>query len=61
MGKVAHCLTVVARPRLSGSMTAVPDTLAQVKVAVNDVARSVLGCRREDHITIGDLLEAAKY
>jgi hypothetical protein len=28
---------------------------------VNDVARSVVGCRREDHVTIVDLLEAAKY
>jgi hypothetical protein len=59
--KVAHCLPVVARPRLPGSTAAIPDTLAQVQVAVNDVARSVVGCRREDHITIGDLLEAAKY
>jgi hypothetical protein len=32
-----------------------------VQVAVNNVARSVLGHRREDHITIVDLLEAAKY
>jgi hypothetical protein len=28
---------------------------------VKDVARSVVGCRREDQITIVDLLEAAKY
>jgi hypothetical protein len=61
MGKVAHCLLVVARPRLPRSTATIPDTLAQVRVAVNDVARSVVGCRREDHITIVDLLEAAKY
>jgi hypothetical protein len=61
MGKVAHCLPVVARPRLPGSTAVIPDTLAQVQVAVNNMARSVVGCRREDHITIGDLLEAAKY
>jgi hypothetical protein len=61
MGKVAHCLPVVVRPRLPGSTAAIPESLAQVQVAVNDVTRSVVGCRREDHITIVDLLEAAKY
>jgi hypothetical protein len=61
VGKVAHCLPVLARPRLPGSTAAVPDTLAQVQVAVNNLARSVVGCSREDHITIVDLLEAAKY
>jgi hypothetical protein len=30
-------------------------------VVVNNVARSVVGCRREDHVTVVDLLEAAKY
>jgi hypothetical protein len=61
MVKVAHCLLVVARPRLPGSTSVIPKALAQVKVALNDVARSVVGCRREDHVTIVDLLEAAKY
>jgi hypothetical protein len=49
IGKVAHCLPVVARLRLPGSTAATPDTLAQVQVAVNNVARSVVGCRREEH------------
>jgi hypothetical protein len=61
MGKVAHCLPVVLRPRLPGSTAAIPKSLAQVQVAVNDVTRSVVGCKREDHITIVDLLKAAKY
>jgi hypothetical protein len=61
MGKVAHCLPVVARPRLPGLTAVIPQALAQVQVAVNNVARSVVGCRREDHVTIVDLLEAAKY
>jgi hypothetical protein len=61
MVKVAHCLPVVARPRLPGSTAVIQEALAQVQVAVNDVARSVVVCRREDHITIVDLLEAAKY
>jgi hypothetical protein len=60
MGKIAHCLPVVVRPRLPGSTAATPEALSQVQVAVNDVARSVVGCRREDHVAIVDLLEAAK-
>jgi hypothetical protein len=35
--------------------------LASVQVAGSEVARSVVGHRREDHISIVDLLEAAKY
>jgi hypothetical protein len=61
MGKLAHCLPVVVRPRLPGSTVASPEALSQVQVAVNDVARSVVGCKREDHVAIVDLLEAAKY
>jgi hypothetical protein len=61
MGKLAHCLPVVARPRLPGSTGTILEALALVQVAVNNVARSVVGHRREDHISIADLLEAAKY
>jgi hypothetical protein len=61
MGKIAHCLPVVVRPRFPGSTSATPESLSQVQVAVNNVARSVVGCRREDHVAIVDLLEAAKY
>jgi hypothetical protein len=60
MGKLVHCLPVVARPRLPGSTGTIPETLASVQVAVNDVAWSVVGHRREDHISVVDLLEAAK-
>ncbi|QQP38291.1 Hypothetical protein FKW44_018828 [Caligus rogercresseyi] len=31
-----------------------------VQVAINDVARSIAGCRRRDHIRIEDLLSFAK-
>jgi hypothetical protein len=61
MGKVAHCLSVVVRPRLPGLKAPIPEPLAEVQVAVNNVARSIVGCRRQDHVTIVDLLEAAKY
>jgi hypothetical protein len=61
MGKIAHCLPFVMRPRLPGSTAATPEALSQVHVAVNDEARSVVGCRRKDHVAIVDQLEAAKY
>jgi hypothetical protein len=35
--------------------------LASVQVAINYVGRSVISYRREDHIPIVDLLEAAKF
>jgi hypothetical protein len=61
MGKLLHCLPVVVRPRLPGSTAATPEALSKVQVAVSDVAKSVVGCRREDHVAIVDQLEAAKY
>jgi hypothetical protein len=60
MGKLAHCLPVVVWPRLPGSTGPIPEALASVQVAVNDMARSIGGYRREDHIPVEDLLEAAK-
>jgi hypothetical protein len=60
MGKLTHCLPVVARPRLPGSTGTILEALASVQVAINNVARSIVGHRREDHIPIVDLLEAAK-
>jgi hypothetical protein len=61
MGKLAHCLPVLAQPRLPGLVKAIPEALESIHVAINDVARSVVGHRREDHILIKDLLESAKY
>jgi hypothetical protein len=61
MGKLAHCLPVVAQLRLPGSRGTIPETLALVPVAVNDVEWSVVGHRRKDHIPIVDLLEVAKF
>jgi hypothetical protein len=61
MGKLAHCLPVVAWPRLPGLRGPIPEALASVQVAINDVARSVVGHTREDHILMVDLLEAAKF
>jgi hypothetical protein len=61
MGKLADCLPVVARPWLPGSTGPIPEVLASVQVAINKVTRSVVGHKREDHIPIVDLLEAAKF
>ncbi|QQP54199.1 Hypothetical protein FKW44_006953 [Caligus rogercresseyi] len=30
-----------------------------IQVALNDAARSIFGCKRRDHIHVGDLLERA--
>jgi hypothetical protein len=52
MGKLAHCLLVVEQLRLPGSTGTIPETLASVQFAINNVAWSVVGHRREDHIPI---------
>jgi hypothetical protein len=58
MGKVAHCLPVIAAPRLPGSTKQIPEMLESLQVAVNDVASSVVGCKREDQVTVKALLDA---
>jgi hypothetical protein len=59
MGKLAHCLPVVAQPRLPESAKRIPEALAAIQNAINNMARSVGGYKREDHIPIEDLLESA--
>jgi hypothetical protein len=61
MGKLAHCLPVVAQPRLPGSAKPNPEALATIQVAINNMARSVGGYKREDHIPIENMLESAKF
>jgi hypothetical protein len=61
MGKLAHCLPVMAQPRLPGSTRPIPEALASIQAAINVVARPISGYRREDHIPVKDLLEAAKF
>jgi hypothetical protein len=58
MGKFAHALAAVARPRLDSKDTA-SGIWSKIQVALNDVARSIAGVRRLDHITIKDLLDLA--
>jgi hypothetical protein len=60
MGKLAHTLPAVAVPRLQGSMLHATEPFAWVQVAINDVARSVTGGRRDDHVSLETLLELAR-
>jgi hypothetical protein len=56
MGKFAHELAAVARPRLDIEDTAT-GIWSKIQVALNDVARSITGVRRRDHVTVKDLLD----
>jgi hypothetical protein len=58
MGKFAHALAAVARPRLESKDT-VSGIRSKIQVALNDVARSITGVRRRNHIAIKDLLDLA--
>jgi hypothetical protein len=58
MGKFAHALVAVARPRPDSKDTA-SGIWSKIQVALNNVARSITGVRRRDHISIKDLLNLA--
>ncbi|QQP39087.1 Uncharacterized protein FKW44_019856, partial [Caligus rogercresseyi] len=59
VGKLSYAAAVVTTPRFDKNKE--PDAAHRaVQVAINDVARSIAGCRRRDHIRIEDLLSIAK-
>jgi hypothetical protein len=58
MGKFSHSLAAVARPRLEHEDN-VSVYWSKIQVAFNNVARSITGTRRRDHVTVEDLLELA--
>jgi hypothetical protein len=58
MGKFAHALAAVTRPRLDSEVT-VTGIWSKIQVALNNFARSITGVRRRDHVTIKDLLDLA--
>jgi hypothetical protein len=58
MGKFAHALAAVARPRLDKEDNA-SVIWSKIQVAFNNVGRSITGARQRDHITIKDLLDLA--
>jgi hypothetical protein len=58
VGKFSHVLAAVARLRL-GPKDNASVTWSGIQVALNDVARSITGARRRDHVRIEDLLAQA--
>jgi hypothetical protein len=58
MGKFLHALAAMARPRLEQEDNA-SVTWTKIQVAFNNVARSITGARRRDHVTLKDLLDLA--
>jgi predicted RNase H-like HicB family nuclease len=57
LGKVSHALAAVAEPLMEEYM---PTGYRPVQVALNDVARTLTGAKRSDHIRVADLLAAAR-
>jgi hypothetical protein len=58
-GKIGHALAAVASPRLSEEEKKSCPNHRATQICMNDVARTITGTRRSDHITVGDLLEMA--
>jgi hypothetical protein len=58
VGKFSHGLAAVAGPRLELEDNA-SVVWSGIQVALNNVARSITGARRRDHVTIKDLLAQA--
>ena len=56
MGKIQCTAWVTRRLRLSDD-EAVPSEARELQVAINDLARVLLGVRRAEHIKISDLLD----
>jgi hypothetical protein len=60
LGKLSHALPAVAAQRLPGSTETASILSAKLQVSINDVARSVVGTKRMDHIRVGELLQRAQ-
>jgi hypothetical protein len=58
VGQFSHALAAVARPRLEPEDNA-SVIWSGIQVAFNDMARSITGARRRDHVKIEDLLAQA--
>ncbi|QQP41547.1 Uncharacterized protein FKW44_015956, partial [Caligus rogercresseyi] len=59
IGKISYAAAAVAIPRFDSECKGPNAAHRAVQVAINDAARSIVGCKRRDHIHIGDLLERA--
>jgi hypothetical protein len=58
-GKLLHAMAAVTMPRLGSSSCQTASDRA-TQVAVNDVARTLTGTRRTEHVRVGDLLHRAR-
>ncbi|QQP56647.1 Hypothetical protein FKW44_001377, partial [Caligus rogercresseyi] len=59
IGKISYAAAAVTIPRFDSECKGPNAAHRAVQVAINDAARSIVGCTRRDHIHIGDLLERA--
>jgi hypothetical protein len=60
LGKINHALPAVATPRLSEADGGANGAYKAVQIAVNDIARTVTGTSRREHISLEALLDLAK-
>jgi len=59
LGKVGYGIAAVSTPRLEGDTSSPSQNTMSIQVAMNDVARTLSGCVRRDHIKVQDLLTRA--
>ncbi|QQP37667.1 Rna-directed dna polymerase from mobile element jockey-like protein, partial [Caligus rogercresseyi] len=59
IGKISYAAAAVTIPRLDNECKGPNSAHRAIQVAINDAARSIVGCKRRDHIHVHDLLERA--
>jgi hypothetical protein len=59
VGKLSHAMAAVTTIKLTAS-DSISDCAKATQVALNDVARSIVGCKRSDRVKIEELLESAR-
>ena len=60
LGKVGYAVAAVTAPRLEEDHTCPSVSAKAVQVALNNVARSITGAKRKDHVRIPELLAKAE-
>ena len=59
LGKVSYAVAAVSTPRLEGNDANPSTNTMSIQVAMNNLARSITGSARTDHVKIPDLLSKA--
>ena len=59
-GKVSYALAATSVPRLNECDPSSDASIRAIQIATNDVARSLTGAKRKDHIPVAALLRAAR-